>query len=231
MKHYDCYIFDIDGTLLDYRAAERYALKRIFSDEGMLLDDKTLSAVEARDDFWWGKNGLYQENEEWVQLRYHELYEYYLLDFFSELREMYGFLSSNEELICKFRNYLSAGNFSYSEVECVLKKLSGSAKIYAATNGFETVQRARMSKLACYFEDMFISETIGLIKPNRGFWGYVFDHIPFAPNACLMVGDSLTNDIKSAHDFGMDTFLVNRKDRPVSDVATYTAVDLSLLLN
>ena len=58
--------------------------------------------------------------------------------------------------------------------------------------------------IARYFRDIFISEQLGSYKPSPAFFRACFGAIPdFDPAEALMVGDSLTSDIRGARNAGL----------------------------
>ena len=71
---------------------------------------------------------------------------------------------------------------------------------------------------------MFISETVGYDKPSVKYFEAVAEAIPdFDKEKTLVVGDSLTSDIKGGINFGLDTcwFNPNGKARPEEMEITY----------
>ena len=90
-------------------------------------------------------------------------------------------------------------------------KLAKERKIvqYAVTNGTLAAQRRKLaaSGLDQLFDGAFISDEIGIEKPNIGFFKHVFDHIPNAnnlkKNEIMIVGDSLTSDMQGGNNAGI----------------------------
>ena len=70
-----------------------------------------------------------------------------------------------------------------------------------------------------YFEQVFISQEIGYNKPEKAYFDRCFERIPgFAPEKALMVGDSLTSDIKGGINAGLKTVWVNPAHKPCGDI-------------
>ena len=89
--------------------------------------------------------------------------------------------------------------------------------LYVITNGIEETQLSRMSRsgLDQYFKKLFISDQIGAGKPSKEFFDYVKDHIEgFCDKEALVIGDSLTSDIKGGIDAGIDTCWFTREKSP-----------------
>ena len=61
---------------------------------------------------------------------------------------------------------------------------------------------------------MFISEIVGVNKPDKVFFDRCFAQIPgFDPQKALIVGDSLSSDIKGGKNAGIRTCWVNPKHK------------------
>ena len=75
-------------------------------------------------------------------------------------------------------------------------------QVYAASNGIYTTQISRLEQanLIEYFDELFISEKLGYNKPHAGFFEQVFKQLePASFDSSIMVGDSLSSDIKGAN--------------------------------
>lgn len=116
--------------------------------------------------------------------------------------------------------------------EKVLGHFYKSTMLILASNGLTKVQRSRLGALSAYFRDIIVSEEAGVIKPGERFWNYALGRAGCAAEKCLMVGDSLKNDILGAAACGMDTCWMNRKRKKrESDVApTYEIYELKDML-
>lgn len=80
------------------------------------------------------------------------------------------------------------------------------------SNGITVTQNKRLvdANLAQYFKGIFISEQTGYQKPMPAFFDYVFERIDnFDKEKALIIGDSLTSDIKGGLQSGIDTCWFN----------------------
>ena len=80
------------------------------------------------------------------------------------------------------------------------------------------------------FEDCFISEEMGCSKPEKLFFDRVASMIPgFDPRSTLVIGDSLSSDIRGGINAGLDTCWYNPKSKPAPENMniTYTINKLS----
>ena len=76
--NYKNLIFDADHTLINYTADERDALKRIFDEIGLAVNDKMLDRCCYLSEFTWTETGLYDVKNERIQREYHNLYKTHL---------------------------------------------------------------------------------------------------------------------------------------------------------
>ena len=103
------------------------------------------------------------------------------------------------------------------EADRLLADLRGRVKQYAVTNGTKRAQdrKLRLSGLDRLFEGIFISDEIGAEKPSREFFDHVFAHIePFEKDEILIVGDSLSSDIRGGNVAGIRTCWYNPQELP-----------------
>ncbi|MFA7118817.1 MAG: YjjG family noncanonical pyrimidine nucleotidase [Sphaerochaetaceae bacterium] len=82
-----------------------------------------------------------------------------------------------------------------------------------ASNGFSSVQHGRLqtSGLARFFEHFFISEEMHCQKPNTLFFTKMLQETNLRGHEeeALIIGDSLTSDIRGGIDAGLDTVWYN----------------------
>ncbi len=67
-----------------------------------------------------------------------------------------------------------------------------------ATNGVVQTQKKRVSDFLPYTYKLYISEEMGVIKPTRDYFDYILRDLNCPPKQCLMIGDSITNDMAGA---------------------------------
>ena len=88
----------------------------------------------------------------------------------------------------------------------LIQELKGKVKQYAVTNGTKTAQDRKLDKsgLRELFDGVFISEEIGVEKPGKGFFDFVFQAIGcYELDEILIVGDSLTSDMQGGNNAGI----------------------------
>lgn len=62
------------------------------------------------------------------------------------------------------------------------------------------------------FVDIFVSEELGVAKPNKMFYQKAIDKIAIPPNEIVYVGDSIKLDIEPALNLGLNAFLIDREN-------------------
>lgn len=83
---------------------------------------------------------------------------------------------------------------------------------YVVSNGTVTAQtkKLRLSGLGALMDGVFLSEQLGAEKPRKEFFDQVFAAIePFNKNETMIVGDSLTSDMRGGGDAGIVTCWYN----------------------
>ena len=83
--------------------------------------------------------------------------------------------------------------------------------------------------IAPYIEASFISETVGYEKPHPAFFETVLASIPgITRDNCLLIGDSLTSDIRGGIGSGLPVCWYNpaRQAAPPELAIDYTITDL-----
>jgi 2-haloacid dehalogenase len=88
-------------------------------------------------------------------------------------------------------------------------------KLALVTNGFAEVQHPRIDRsgLKMYFEHIVISEEIGANKPATAFFDYTFSLLGQPhPQEVMIIGDSLSSDIRGGSDYGIKTCWYNPKN-------------------
>lgn len=103
----------------------------------------------------------------------------------------------------------------------LLEYLRSKYKVYVASNASMHQQTNRMKKaeLDGYIDGYFVSEEIGFPKPQKEFFDACFKALPdVEPQDVVMIGDSLSADIKGACEYGLKTIWYNHRNEPTSDV-------------
>ena len=88
--------------------------------------------------------------------------------------------------------------------------------LYIVSNGTAVVQDSRIekAKLATYFKKIFISEKLGVNKPDARFFELCFKEMPgIKKEETVIVGDSLTSDMLGGENAGIKNIWYNPKSQ------------------
>ena len=201
-------LWDIDGTLLDFHAAEAVAIKSLFLKFGLgICTDEMLKDYSAINTSYWKR----LETGELTKTQI-------LTGRFETFFRKYGL---NTDCVADFNAayQLALGDtvrFFPGGLETV-QALKGKILQCAVTNGTLVAQRKKLaaSGLDQLFDAVFISDVVGIEKPNIGFFDAIWAQIgTFDPNEVLIVGDSLTSDIRGGNNAGIRTCWFNPKGFP-----------------
>ncbi len=203
INSFEILLWDVDGTLLDFIAAEKAAMKKLFREFG--LGECTDEMISRYSEI----NKRYWKNLELGLMTKQEILTGRFREFFS--RE--GIKSVSPE------DFNSAYQLSLGDtiVFCdnsreLVKALRGRIRQYAVSNGTVAAQtkKLRLSGLDRFLDGVFLSEDIGFEKPADEFFSRVFESIGNVNrDKTLIVGDSLTSDIIGGSRAGIKTCWYN----------------------
>lgn len=183
-------LWDIDGTLLNFLAAERAAMRGCFAQfhMGELSDGQIArySAVNTR--YWQALERGELTKPQVLVGRFEEF-------FAAEGLDPALAVPFNEAYQLRLGDTICFQDDAYPLVQ----SLRGRVRQYAATNGTLTAQTRKLEKsgLGDLLDGAFISDQIGAEKPSPAFFDYALSHIGSCPREqVLMVGDSLTSDMR-----------------------------------
>ena len=233
MTAYKYLIFDVDDTLLDFGCAFQTAQKDIANKLGMECSKEYIELDNECGWRAWRESGLDDTDSKDVQENYHTYYYEYLRKHYLYLIQELGIAFNENELVeCYIESISSSKILKEQSTLEVFIKLAERYKLALATNGIEKIQKERVSAFLPYVHKMYISETIGYIKPSKKFFDYLIQDLGCNPCECLMIGDSVTNDILGAKEAGMDVCFYNikKKDTPKDIVIDYEINNIQSLV-
>ncbi|WP_412989048.1 YjjG family noncanonical pyrimidine nucleotidase [Pediococcus siamensis] len=199
-------LFDVDDTLLDFKAAESQALKRLFKEIKYPLTDEVTSYFRAMNEKMWQRFELGQlDRNTLVNTRFTKLFAH-----FNEQVDGVKY----EKI---YRGFLNQGHQLEPHARELLNDLKAQFNLFIVSNGIASVQQHRLadSGLRNYFTHVFVSEEVGYQKPRIEFFDYVANAITgFTPANALIIGDSLTSDIQGGANAGIDSVWFNPAMQP-----------------
>ena len=198
-------LLDLDDTILDFHRAEAAALARTLEQMGVAPEESIIrrySQINAR---CWELLELGLISREKVLIGRFEM-------LFSELE----LERSGIEAQKIYEELLGKGHWFMPGAEELLEALYGKYPLYIVSNGNLSVQEGRIasSGIAKYFGEIFISQQIGFDKPRKEFFDACFARIPgFDRERSIIVGDSLTSDIRGGINAGIKTCWYNPRGK------------------
>lgn len=224
MAKYEFLLLDADETLFDFPRAEREALCDALRAMQITPDEEMIATYSKINDGYWKM--LERGEIEKKALRVAR---------FEAFCRHYGFQVDVSRLALGYTDALATKGYLISGALETCRALSAHCQLYIITNGIASVQRGRFepSPLREFVQDLFISEEIGAEKPHPTYFEAVAAKIPdFERKKALVVGDSLSSDMRGGVMAGIDTCWFNPKGKPApADLPiTYTIGTLEALV-
>ena len=201
---------DLDDTILDFHKAERIAISKTIREFGVEPDEEILSLYHRINKWHWEQLELGTMTREEV-----------LVNRFGVLFEKLGKTVDAARCAGIYEKNLSTGHYFLPGAEEAVDALSKKYRLFLASNGTASVQKGRMTSANLYrfFETVFVSQEIGHNKPSKAYFDACFARIPgFDKEKAVMVGDSLSSDIKGGINAGLKTVWVNPNHLPCGDI-------------
>ena len=192
---------DLDDTILDFHTAERVAISKTIREFGVEPTEEILSLYHEINKWHW-------EQLELGKLTRAEV----LVNRFGVLFEKLGVAVDAPRCAKIYEKNLSTGHWFLPGAEEAVERLSKKYRLFLASNGTAVVQKGRMTSANLYrfFETVFVSQDIGHNKPSKAYFDACFASIPgFDKEKAMIVGDSLSSDIKGGINAGIKTVWVN----------------------
>lgn len=205
---YSIILWDVDGTVLDFEEAEAAAIRTIFKkfDLGEVTPEmiKRYSLINKK---YWKRMELGEIEKKEV-----------LVGRFREFLTGEGLDPSLAEALNREYQLRLGDTISYKDnAKELLLSLKGKVKQYAVTNGTYAAQERKLknSGLDKIFDEVFISEVVGYEKPDVRFFEGVYEKIGRPDKSgMIIIGDSLTSDIRVGNRGGIKTVWYNPKGLP-----------------
>lgn len=214
-------LFDLDDTLFDFHKAEKIALTKTLVHFGIDPTEETLALYSTINAAHWKRLELGEISREEVKVgRYRELFE------------TIGVECDPVKATAYYESMLAIGHYFMPGAPELLEELYRKYRLYIVSNGTAKVQEGRIgsSGITKYMDGIFISQILGANKPDKQFFDICFAEIPdFLLSETVIIGDSLSSDIKGGINAGITTVWFNPKGiENDSDIKPdYTIKDLS----
>lgn len=198
---------DVDNTLLDFNENARLAMEKSFHEAGLSFREDMFPVFSAINDSLW-------RSIETGQLTRERLHEIRWESIFKELQIDHD----GKEFETVFLRHMAASPKPIAGAMDLLRCLYPKYTVCLASNASYEPQSKRLSHTgipACVHK-IFISEQLGFAKPEKGFFDACFAQLPGAiPQESIIIGDSLSADIRGGAAYGMKTCWYNPEKKPV----------------
>lgn len=216
MKKYKTVLIDLDDTLFDFGQDQKVAFKEAMRQIGQ---DCTEEMYET-----YCKINL----ELWEMLNVGKIeLKVLLTKRFDLFFEKYGIKQKAKEFDEILTTSFQKTGTPIKGAREALEYLSGKYELVVTSNGPKNQQYHRLGNadFLKYFSQIFISEEVGFNKPNKEFFDIVFQKIETKDKSqILIIGDSLSSDIKGGRLVGIDTcwYHTKKEENQIDHEPTFT---------
>ena len=200
-RKFDVILLDVDGTLLDFGRSEKQGMKVVLEQYGFEpTEERLLLYHEINEGFW----SAFERGE--------GTKERLVWERFNVFCARLGITVDGHATESLYRRQLDDSAFLIDGALDLCQYLKERYDLYVVTNGTSSTQYKRLaaSGLDCFMKDIFVSEDAGSQKPQKEYFEYCFKRIPgVCPERMLLVGDSLSSDIKGGQAAGTATCWYN----------------------
>ena len=202
-------LWDVDGTLLDFDAAERAAIRSLTADFGFTgCTDAAIRRYAEINRVLWKRLERGECTREQVLVGR-------FMTFFAEM----GWDASRAADFNRAYQLRLGDTIVYRDDSLhIVKALQSRVKQYVVSNGTVAAQTKKLERsgLGALMDGVFLSERLGVEKPDPAFFDRVFSAIgPVDRSHVLLVGDSLSSDIQGGCSAGVLTAWYNPERLPV----------------
>lgn len=201
-------LFDLDDTLVDHRGAAERGLRSWLA--GLGLDGDLEEHVER----WFALEAFHYERCQRGEIGYQEQRRARIRGFLP------GWDLADDALADDtFAGYLACYRAAWSAFSdasgAIEAALAAGLPVGILTNGDQPAQeeKVRRTGLASHGLPVFASSSLPAAKPDHRAFHAACDGLGVAPASCVMVGDSLTHDVRGAAGAGLTAVLVDRRGR------------------
>lgn len=207
MGRYKTILWDLDQTLLNFDLSMDYAIRAVFKRFGLAINDAVVAQYDAINRSYWNRLEMGEITKEEVKTGrfrtlfkeldiYHISPEEMAVIYQEELGSIFFFMDGARELVTNLRE------MGYRQ--------------YVVTNGVNSTQasKMRLSGLDQIMDGVFVSELMGYPKPMKEYFDACFAALPDVKREeCILVGDSLTSDMRGANNAGITACWFNPEGR------------------
>ena len=199
---YNLFLFDLDDTLLDFKASEALSFDLTMRSLGIKSDISSLFAdyqlINAQ---LWKKLERAETSKEHLKVeRFRQTFAQHHIEIDPQIASQ-RYLDTLPETVVLMEGAVE-----------LCDQLSRIGEIGIITNGIQYVQNKRIenSPLSQYLSFVSVSDECGFAKPDSRFFEFTVNKAKsFEKNKTIIVGDRLDADILGAKNFGIDSIWFN----------------------
>ena len=213
----------LDNTLLDFEAAEEYSFYYTAQSRGLSFGEAELERYQAINAPLWKMMERREITKDALVVRR-----------FRELFEELGITGIDpEQYNADYLNNLALCTRTIDGAEELCRFIHENGVLIIATNGVSATQHRRIaaSGLEPWLDKVVVSDDAGAEKPDPRYFERAFAVSGAGDKSeCIIIGDSLTSDIRGGQQFGIDTCWFNPKGKALPEdmpAPTYTVSGLS----
>lgn len=213
MKH-SLFLFDLDDTLLDFKASEQLSFVRTMQLLGVADIDTLFAKYQEINAALW--RALEQGQVTLAHLK---------VERFRASFAACGIELDGEKAAKLYLESLTDTVVLNDGALALCEELAGIGEVGIITNGVQQVQQRRIESagLLPYVSFISTSEACGCAKPDPRFFEYTTGMVrAFSKERTIIIGDRLDADILGANRFGIDSCWFNPKGLPNTSEALPT---------
>jgi len=215
---------DVDDTLLDFRACAKQAMQETMKEFGMVYEESMFPVfLKINNEMWLAIERGELTREGLWKIRWNRI--------FAEL----GIKGDGPAFETVFHDKLAVSAVKVDGAGEIMEYLASRYRVFVTTNAphYQQVTRLTTAGLITHVEKVFTSEEIGVSKPAPQFFAACFARLNVHPEETVIIGDSLTADIRGGGAFGMKTcwFNPDRKEAPADIAIDYEVHTLAEIRN
>lgn len=202
-------LIDVDNTLLDFNECVKATIKKQFENWNLKYNKSVFPVFKEVNDMLWQKI-------ETGEIDKPALYRLRWKTIFEQLGMEADALAFEQE----FREAFSESKQAVDGAYEILEYLSEKYTVCVASNASyrQQIKRLTNADMMKYLTHIFNSEQIGFPKPENKFFDACFERLGNIPkDNVIMIGDSLSADIKGGDEYGIKTLWFNYDKLPVTD--------------
>lgn len=200
--------FDLDDTLIDHKNASRSAFSKIRESNDVLIEFPLDDLLDL-----WRKD--FQKYWELMIQNRITIYENWSTRFREVFRSLGHEIGEKEldSIVIQYRDNYISGTYAVAGAIDILKKArENEIHVSIITNNTAEMQYRKLDHcdMRKYIDSMNISQDYGIMKPDPRIFRIALEKSGFAPDECIMVGDSLESDVVGALGVGITPVWFNR---------------------